>query len=232
VVELRVELKPGADVSRFSALPAELADRYPTKDEHRVTAGEFQMIVGTPVQAAQVDLGVQGYRYTSSDRTAVAQLRMNGFTFSRLAPYTDWDSVITEARAFWNVYLEANPVAVVARIATRYINSFRVPIGRSVNEYLTIPPRVPEGVAGTALRGSLSRLAMTHEATGFRMVLMQAVDPDDDGGAVVVLDTDVYSLDHRDPMAVETWLALEQLRDVKNRIFFGSITEVAAKEFE
>ncbi len=42
------------------------------------------------------DEGIQGYFYKSDDGKNIARFRKDGFTFSRLKPYTDWESVLVE----------------------------------------------------------------------------------------------------------------------------------------
>jgi hypothetical protein len=69
-----------------------------------------------------------GWRFVSPDKLHVFQARLNGFTFSRLPPYVDWESFRTEARRLWDLYRAvANPIAPT-RIAVRYINRLDLPL--------------------------------------------------------------------------------------------------------
>ena len=49
-----------------------------------------------PLQKAQFQ--VDGYVFTSADGKQVVQYRLDGFTFSRLRPYTRWEEVFAEAQ--------------------------------------------------------------------------------------------------------------------------------------
>lgn len=48
----------------------------------------------------------------------------------------------------------------------------------------------------------------------------------------VILDIDVYKKVNLSPDMAEIWQIFEALRDMKNRIFFGYITEETVKDFK
>jgi uncharacterized protein (TIGR04255 family) len=178
-------------------------------------------------------LGVQGYLFISQPRTEVVQLRLDGFTFSRLRPYTNWEEVLRAARRLWNHYANVAPVEAVVRVAVRYINNFSIPPGRYPADYLTTQPAMPEGLQRISIRSSLSRLLLHDLATGANSVVAQALEHANGSVTAVVIDIDSYKTEEDFGLSGEAfWPHLEQLRDLKNRIFFGSITEAAAQEFE
>ncbi|MCO6459644.1 MAG: TIGR04255 family protein [Pirellulaceae bacterium] len=71
------------------------------------------------------------------------QSRVNGFTFSRLAPYESWEPFRHEARRQWEVYRNRLNPQGVARIAVRCINRIDLP-GDSVDlkEYFRTSPEI------------------------------------------------------------------------------------------
>jgi uncharacterized protein (TIGR04255 family) len=52
----------------------------------------FQAEVGVPPKSKIVHQGLTGFRYESSDGKRIAQFQKDGFTFSHLAPYTNWET--------------------------------------------------------------------------------------------------------------------------------------------
>jgi len=48
----------------------------------------------------------------------------------------------------------------------------------------------------------------------------------------VILDVDAFTSTNLDPTDRELWTTLERLRELKNRSFFGTITERAAELYE
>ena len=59
------------------------------------------------------------------------QLRVDGFTFNRLKPYTSWEKIFPRAYRFWKKYLDCVEPVGVTRLATRYINALDVPIPKT-----------------------------------------------------------------------------------------------------
>jgi uncharacterized protein (TIGR04255 family) len=52
------------------------------------------------------------------------------------------------------------------------------------------------------------------------------------GPAPVILDVDAFAITNLSPKDEKVWAILEQLRQIKNRCFFGSLTERAAELYE
>lgn len=232
VIDIRVRLPPGTSVDTFSKLRSELADWYPVVEEQRVFESGVQFEKDGLWQMAR-DRGLQGLVFRSSDGLNVAQFRLDGLSFSRLAPYTRWEDVLADARNAWTYYVSAAAPEVVTRIGVRYIN--RLPIvseGVELAEYLTAPPPVPPSLPQT-LRGFLTRIVLRDEDSGLDATLTQAIAAEVQGNdAVVLLDIACHSAHAFEATSQEMWECFEELRGFKNRIFFGSITEKTASLFE
>src|SRR4029077_18354423 len=119
--------------------------------------GVFQP-VGKPPEQHVKDVGKIGYRFSAADGRQLVQFRLDGFTFSRLAPYTQWETVFEEASRLWRVYETAAPLEEVSRIAVRYINLLPLPASKvqDFSPFLTAPPPVPKDL-NVLLRHFLSR---------------------------------------------------------------------------
>ena len=231
VIDIRVRLVDGANVEALVNLSPSIADEYPTRETLHIFQGEFEISSGTVAQAKGRDLGVQGYRFVSAKRTAVVQFRLDGFTFSRLRPYTDWLQVLAEAQRLWSCYVAVAPVEALLRLAVRYINNFSIPPGARPGDYLVQPPVLPPGIDHGVVKAALSRVLATDRDTRSNCLVTQALERTADDGISVVLDIDAHKPVNLGP-TVDFWAEFQQLHDVKNRIFFSSITGLAAREFE
>jgi uncharacterized protein (TIGR04255 family) len=183
----------------------------------------------TAAESAQV-----GLRLHSADEKYVAQFRLTGFTLSRLPPYEKWENLVDEARRLWAVYLERLAPRRVVRIATRFINNLQLPLepGASfqiyVNKLIDVPDEAPQ-----AVEAFFQRVRLVDTASGARVILTLALDGMVAGKpAPVILDVDAFIAAKKDPMNGELWAVLERLRELKNRSFFGTITEQAAELYE
>ena len=182
--------------------------------------------------SGSTDRGLQGFFFESEDGHDIAQFRSDGFTYSRLKPYTDGEQVLSEALRLWGLFVEVAAPTVVSRLALRYINHLRleVPLG-DLGQYLNATPAPPQGAG--EIEGFLTRV-VTHEArTNVRVITTQilerAVDP---GALTVILDIDSFRLAELGLGAGDLRPTLEALRSLKNDVFFGSITERTAGLYE
>lgn len=99
-------------------------------------------------------------------------------------------------------------------------------------EYLEAPPPLPQGVPNV-ISGFLTRVVLEDQASGASANLIQALQPAPEPEHVrIIVDIDVYKVGAFDSHEELTRSTFEQLHELKNRIFFSSITEKAASLFE
>jgi uncharacterized protein (TIGR04255 family) len=180
----------------------------------------------TAAESAQV-----GLRLHSPDEKYVAQFRLTGFTLSRLPPYEKWENLLEEARRLWVIYVKCLAPTHVVRVATRFINNLQLPLepGASFQTYINKLIDVPEE-APQAVEAFFQRFRLVDTASGARVILTLALDSmSADRLAPVIIDVDAFIATKKDPMNGELWTLLEHLRELKNRGFFGTITEQAAE---
>lgn len=173
-----------------------------------------------------------GLFFKTPDERNIVQFRTDGFTFNRLPPYTSWEEVFPEAMELFGEYCRvADPIRVV-RLAARYVNRLRLPLPVDLTAFLTAAPSIPEALP-QALRAYLTRLVLTDIETSNSVIVTQALEPAPDPEHVVVLlDVDAYRDENVDPRDERIRTTFETLHDLKNRVFFGSITERAAEMYE
>ena len=174
-------------------------------------------------------LGRRGLIFPARPTSEAVQVSENGFAFSKLQPYTSWEDVRDSARRYWEIYRRVVDVEIIDRVGVRFINQFRLRHDQKLPDYLAVLPQVPETVAPEEVADTLSRLTIHDDKLGITSRVFY-VCKTDETGVTVIIDTDSAKLGRFD--SEDIWASLEQLRDVKNRIFFGSITENAAQEFD
>ena len=174
-----------------------------------------------------------GYRLDSNDGQQVAQLRVDGFTFSRLPKYDTFDRMREEAQRLWTAFTECIRPEAITRVAVRYINVMELPVGGyPLTDFLVAPPNLPASLP-QAFNSFLERVVFQDPKTSASVILTQAFEgAAGDGRYPVTLDIDAFR--DREFAAADTnvWTFLEALRGVKNRVFFESITERTAELYE
>jgi len=219
LIDFRVHL-PERSVQSHREVLRSVADavagRYPSRSRIHHYQGEFQVKDGT---ATSVQHGPQlvGYRLESPDGLNVAQVRLDGFTFSRLAPYDSWESLTGEAFQVWQHYVENTIPLGVVRVATRFVNRIVLPASGQLGRVFREPPRVAVGqIDSLFLRYQLA------PRDGVTAIVSLATEESDQAAMIFDIDCFVRKPLPADPETLV--LYLDRVRNAKNRVFFGTLT--------
>lgn len=235
IVDIRVKARPDLNVVILDEPAEMLAAGFPEKAEQRVFTTTVHFGAKSGSQSTEHDL--RGYMFRSEDTLNVVQFRVDGFTFSRLRPYTSWNSVWSQALDFWRKYQKiALPVAIT-RMALRYINHITLPSKPfELEEVLRCPPPVPKELGATIARFTTR---VTIQATNARLAahVSQAIEPKPDhDGTTLILDIDAFRqaelLLEEDDVEAQIEETFGELREFKNEIFFASLSETVIRGFE
>jgi uncharacterized protein (TIGR04255 family) len=222
VVDFRVLRHSAVTADHFSDLTTVIGSEYAAKDWIQAIEARFGLHGGKQMEPMQVSQPL-GWRYRAPE--AIAQFRIDGFTFSKLEPYTTWDAVFAEASRLWQRYVEIAAPLEVSRIAVRYINRLKLPGPATLGRYLEAPPVLPKPIP-QAVREFLTRVVVVDEARRASAILVQALEASLDPAVVpVLLDIDAFREGALSPQDGDIPVYFEQLRQLKNDIFFASITE-------
>jgi uncharacterized protein (TIGR04255 family) len=232
IIDFRVKLASDFDVTKLASLKETLLVDYPVVQERRAFEAGVE-VAGKQVQQMFEDKGLLGYLFRSGDEKNVAQFRRDGFTFSRLKPYTEWETVLAEAKRLWKLYSAKASPELITRIAVRYINQLSIPLPiHDFGEYLAAPPKIPETLP-QEVSHFMTRIVLYESATDIQANIIQALQPGiKPPYATILLDIDVYKQQENGFEEPQIWSTFAQLRDLKNRIFFDSISEKTARLFE
>jgi uncharacterized protein (TIGR04255 family) len=233
LIDLRIAHAQGVSVKDLESMGELIADSYPSQDPLYLYSG--QIAFQQPGDPARVQNSHQhgGFIFTSQNKQHVLRARIDGFTFSTLAPYDRWESFRDEARRLWDVYCSAVSPEGVTRVAMRYINEIDIaavvsdPTNFELREVLNVYPEAPDA---WTLQNFFVQLQMRQEDLGCWTVVNEApVWHSDKGIALLQLDLDLFKDISEEPWSAENdvavWDYLEQLHIRKNEVFEASITD-------
>lgn len=224
LIDLRIKMPVDGGLSSLKNFGHHIQAEYPKQNE--IVVLENQIHIGQDGASTSANQPVLGYRFLSPDDKQIVQARLDGFSFSRLAPYQEWETFRDEARRLWDIYQIATDSKTVSGLTVRYINRLDLPLPfNDFKEYLlTIPeisPKISQGLSDYFMQ-----LKIPQEDVGAMLVLTEAIIPYSKDDMISVLldinlfaDVDFYSNgdDH--------WRLLETFRIRKNEIFEGCITD-------
>ena len=232
LIDCRIKAPAGFTVDAFQSLKRKIAAGYPKSEEQRGFEAELR-IEGGQVSQSTKEHGMVGLIFRSTSGENVAQFRIDGFSFSRLSPYTSWDEIFPEAFRLWKLYLDVVAPDFITRIAVRYINKLHIPLPLGdFSDYLCAPPVVPPELP-RKVATFLTRIIIPESDFSADAAITQALErPDDQNSVTIILDIDVYRARQYEIDDEKMKLEFEELRQLKNKIFFSSITEKTAGLFE
>jgi uncharacterized protein (TIGR04255 family) len=228
LIDIRVERSPGVTFSAIKSACDELAADFPSRKEMHMLVAQLNVSLDPGASTLTTGDTPGGMILRSTDEKWVVQFRLDGFTVSRLQPYGTWSELKDKASALWTCYSAAAKPTKVVRIASRFINRVQLPIGESFEKtFLTnfvIGPSLPQSVAGYLLR-----VVIPFEDQNAIAIVTQSLEGN---GTDCLLDLDAFS---EQPLGIaenEMWSQFDGLREVKNRLFFGSFTDAALERFK
>ena len=234
LLDIRVKLPAQTDLAKLATFHDAIKQKYPSKQERMAWRGHIEIQASPVAQVSQSAAGgPDGYLFTSVDGRQVVQARLDGFTFSRLKPYDKWEALRDEARELWQHYVRITSPEAVTRVALRYINRIEIPLPiRDFKDYiLTTPeiaPDLPQGLGSFFMR-----LVIPDPKAQAVAIVTETVEPIDESSnrLPLIFDIDVFRMAAFNVQDKSLWETLEQLHDLKNDIFFKSITPKAKELF-
>ncbi len=182
---------------------------------------------GQPGKPAFEDVGCVGLKFRSNDNLHIAQFNKGAFVFSRLNPYADWGKFSREALRLWTIYCELLKPKEVTRIGLRFINRIAIKQEKiELADYYKYPPEPLKELDWT-LTGYLHHDVMQVPGTEYRVNLIKTVQTVQNipGEIGLILDIDVFMQNPFKYNELRIKECLEEMRWVKNKVFFTSLID-------
>jgi len=235
LLDIRVKLPAQTNLAKLATFHDAIKQKYPSKHERMAWRGHIEIQASPVAQVSQSAAGgPDGYSFTSIDGRQVVQARLDGFTFSRLKPYDKWTTLRDEAQELWQHYVRIASPETVTRVALRYINRIEIPLPmRDFKDYiLTTPeiaPDLPQGLGSFFMR-----LVIPDPKAQAVAIVTETVEPSEESSnrLPLIFDIDVFRMAAFNVQDNAMWEAFEYLHNLKNDIFFKSITLKAKELFQ
>jgi len=225
IIAIQVHDLPQSSIGDLRALPEKVKTSYPLCTE----LGEAQFVgqLGPQGTTSTAHHRPIGFQFQSADSKQIFQVRVNGFSFHRLAPYESWDPFKNEASNLWRLYREVVGPVKILNFTVRYINTLIVPAptGASLEDYLRVYPYLPPEFPQT-LNGYFMRLDLPvpDEGSGEgALTVTQTLLPSEPGTASILLDN-IFSYAALGVTDDILWKKIDGVQAVKNRVFLAALT--------
>ena len=232
LIDIRVAHQQGISLEKLRKFGVGVRGEYPNESPRDILQGQIDFSMSDP--KTQSSRTTVGYIFHSVDRRQAVQARLDGFTFSRFAPYQDWNHLVDEARRLWTVFVSILEPAAALRVAVRYVNQINLPLKEETlnfEHYLrTFPKMDIDG--DVLLEQFFLRLVMPQQDLSAQLILTEALLPPQGPSLGVILDIDLFSENlSLDVRGSEIWDMLDRFRARKNKYFEASITDATRELF-
>jgi uncharacterized protein (TIGR04255 family) len=220
LLDIRVELPLDVKLDDLQRIHERISNLYPNREEQLLFQAQ---ITGGANVSATANQSPVGYFYSSENRKKVLQVKIDGLTYSHLAPYDSWENFRDEAKYLWGIYQEiANPKTILEQ-SIRYVNRFDIPLPiRDFKDYFLTFPEVSPNLPFQGLSGCFMQLQIPQEDISAMLLLSQAIIPPHEENVVsVLLDINIHPLGTIDD---DMWNLFEQMHSRVDSVFEGCIT--------
>ena len=227
VLDLRVVLfTEWNESSLLNQLEERLPD-YPKREAMQETEIQFSPKTEPHVVKDSVHVGL---KCQSEDSFNVVQFNKDSFVFSRLKPYENWGKFSQEALRLWEIYCELLEPTEIGRIGLRFINRLAIKQGQKIElaDYYKRPPLPIEGL-NWPLSGYLHQDVLQVPGTLYSVNVIKTVQRTQQE-AGLLLDIDVFMQKSLNYGEVRISKYMDEMRWVKNKVFFSSSTKKALEE--
>lgn len=236
VFDVDCDLPPGLDLGALKAPAlARFGDQYPKFQTQFMQQHTIETKADAP-PSMSTHVAVQALQFRHEDEKQIVQVRAQGFSFNRLAPYTSLDDYLPEIERTWRLYVDLVSPVQIRTIRLRYINRILLPVATSevdLDEFFKIGPRLPDR-EGLVLHGFLSQQSASERDTGLHTSLVLAAERATNENLPVIFDITVEKPDIKTEPADWSKMRpiLNALRNLKNRIFENSLTVKCIEMFQ
>jgi uncharacterized protein (TIGR04255 family) len=236
VIDIECDMPPAQQLKSLEAMARDsFRAQYPKfrtvlVQEHRI---EAKLEETQPRMSSHSSL--QGFQFLHEDEKQVVQMRTQGFSFNRLAPYSTLDDYMPEIARTWNLFTKlASPVQVRA-IRLRYINRILLPISGGspeLKDYFKICPHLPDEKK-LVFVSFLNQHIAVEKDTGNQVTIILAAQPPENDKFPVILDITAVNVLTLEP---GNWAGIcekiQSLRHLKNEVFRNTLTSACLNLFQ
>lgn len=233
LLDIRVTLPSGFDINTLEEFTNKIRSEFPVKQVNTQWETSFQLKKGeNPVVTAKDS--TNGFLYKTNNNSKIVQARVDGFTFNKLKPYSDWARFSKEAKMLWELYVRIAKPVNITRVALRYINLIEIPLPiKDFKEYFLtgpeITPSLPQGLSEFFIR-----LVIPDQETNNTAIITETIDQGklNEKTLPLIFDLDVFKIVDIAADDKKLWEIFKSLREYKNKVFFNTFTDKAKKLFD
>ena len=175
----------------------------------------------------------EGFMFRAKGQSTVYHARRDGLIVSWLAPYADWPTFLQAALEAWHKFQGILAPSGLHSVALRYIN--RLDFSSAdfrLSTFFTAPPARPPMLSDWKFQGFLhqTNFIAPNSRCVVRTNFQQTEAPPD--SAAFILDIEVRLREPLTAMDGDSKEVLDEMRGLKNTVFFAMLTDPALERYK
>jgi len=231
LIDIRFQASDNFTIANASAVARDIRTPEEKTEERHEFVAHFDLVNDPHATYQPPQLSAVLLRDDS--RCTVRSFRRDGLTASIVKGYKRWEDLESLAEPVFQAYARhANPIAVT-RVATRFVNVIEVPHDTiDLDDYVLHGPQIPgqmlEHVIEFSHRTVLGR--KTDKLIGILTIGTNTTAFGQKGD--ILVDVDAFSVEAIGIDFEQVRHVLRRLREMKNSMFFGAVTDHALERYK
>jgi uncharacterized protein (TIGR04255 family) len=234
VLDFDCDLPPSLDFeSMRDAVRSAYGDKYP---KFKLSFIQQARIEAKSDAAPEMSVrrGIHAFQCFDEAEKQLVQVRAQGYSFNRLAPYTSLDDYLPEIQQTWNLFSKLMSPVQVRVIRLRYINRILVPLRNGqvdLRRYFKGSSRSADGKL--LMTSFLNQYAAVEKDTGNEVNVVVTSQPPENDRLPIIFDNGAACAAKLPPEEWNSIIAkIRSLRDLKNRVFKNTLTKKCLNLFQ
>jgi uncharacterized protein (TIGR04255 family) len=201
---------------------------FPQIQEQRQFVNEISLAPGKKLKSNTSVRAVEAFLLRQDDGSSAIQVRRDGFSYSQLAPYPDWEKFVAAGLQNWEIYRDRFEVSSPHNVFVRFVSRVSYPKVENfrLSDYFVSSPSAPDGTDWTIASFRDNRVYFPH-GSKFKIesnFWPTGTDKNQDVYSFI-LDLSVTPTQTLAESGETIDEILPHLRDLKNDAFFSKFTE-------
>lgn len=229
ILEVRFSLNNDISISKLKKNDAIIREQYPNRHDH--FTGNINLPPPTAgTSTAEVTSQQVGYNYLNDDKTKKIFITKENLVITSEGSYDGWGNFKQNGLDIISAYKDILENATITRVSIRYINKLQLPATINPEEYFNTYIAAREGTIENPIDSYFLKYRMDFPGRPIKSNVIQSLEEKDSENYKFIFDIDVLSHEELVYDLNNFGQILDDLRDIKNDIFFKNLTETALKK--
>lgn len=231
IFDIRINKLENSKIEELKKLHSLISDAYPNKKKQVDFIGKIELKDNIQV-SNETNSQIKGFVFSNKENKSQVQIRLDGFTFNMLNPYSEWKDFSKEALRLWTIYEKNLKPLDITRIALRYINRIDIPLPfEKFQDYIINMPPIPHNLP-QSFRSFFMQIDIPCDNDGTNVVLTETIEKTANDKLPFILDIDAYKAGNIKKNMKTLQVEFDKLRELKNQTFENCITDNTRELFK